>query len=84
MKIFNMITKKEKIEKMNKENSEGGIYKDIAMAKRIQNTMKLLLKDNPYLPTSFMFQGECLLEKYKREVKEQLQRDIDRGAALLN
>ena len=34
MKIFNMITKKDKIEKLNKENSEGGIYKDIAMAKR--------------------------------------------------
>jgi len=32
--------------------------------------MKLLLKENPVLPTSFKFNGECLLEKYKREERK--------------
>jgi hypothetical protein len=39
------------------------------MRKRLQVGMKLLLKENPFLPTSFKFDGICLLEKYKREEK---------------
>jgi len=29
--------------------------------------IKLLLKENPVLPTSFKFKGECLILKIKRE-----------------
>ena len=33
-------------------------------------TIKLLLKENPYLPTAFNFKGKCLLEKYLKEHRE--------------
>ena len=32
--------------------------------------IKLLLTENPYLPTAFNFKGNCLLEKLLKDYKE--------------
>jgi len=40
------------------------------MRKRMQIAIKLLLKENPVLPTGFRFNGEDLFEKLKREERE--------------
>jgi hypothetical protein len=40
------------------------------MAKRILVTIKLLLKENPILPTAFNFKGQCLLETLMKNLKE--------------
>jgi len=43
---------------------------DPILGKRIQIAIKCLLKENPMMPQSFIFGGECMLEKLKREDKE--------------
>jgi hypothetical protein len=43
----------------------------LKLGKRIQIAIKMLLKENPMLPTSFKFGGDCLLEQLKREEKDQ-------------
>ena len=68
MKIFKMIQYKEKYE----SKKEGLVNADIddklqQLEERIYIAVKLLLKENPVLPISFRFKGECLLEKYKRD-----------------
>ena len=40
------------------------------MAKRILVTIKLLLKENPILPTAFNFKGKCLLETLMKNLRE--------------
>lgn len=40
------------------------------MIKRLIVTICLLLKENPVLPLSFNFGGECLLQRLKREREE--------------
>lgn len=40
------------------------------MRKRILIGMKLLLKENPVLPVGFKFNGEDLIDKFKREERE--------------
>lgn len=42
---------------------------DANMIKRILVTIKLLLKENPVLPTAFNFKGSCLLETLIRNLK---------------
>ena len=46
--------------------------KNQQMRKRLQIGIKLLIKENPVLPTGFKFNGICLLEKMKREEKDYL------------
>jgi hypothetical protein len=43
---------------------------DIHFQKRLLVSIKLLLKENPVLPTSFNFNGECLIESLSREIRE--------------
>lgn len=43
---------------------------EIHFQKRILVSIKLLLKENPVLPTSFNFKGECLIETLSREIRE--------------
>ena len=40
------------------------------MIKRILVTIKLLLKENPVLPTAFNFKGKCLLESLMKNLRE--------------
>lgn len=40
------------------------------MIKRILVTIKLLLKENPVLPTAFNFKGQCLLESLMKNLRE--------------
>jgi len=67
MKIYRMIDKKEKNEMKQIEENEGKVVFDKNLNKRIQISIKGLLKENPMLPTSFLYGGECYLEKLKRE-----------------
>lgn len=69
MKIFTMIAKKEELEKIGRMKFGDKKYKDTKMAKRILVAIKLLLKECPIMPPSFKFKGECLLEKFKNEIK---------------
>ena len=39
------------------------------MIKRILVTIKLLLKENPVLPTAFNFKGKCLLESLMKNLR---------------
>lgn len=67
MKIFKMIQYKEKYEEK-KQAMPSADFDDKLhqLEERINIAIKLLLKENPVLPISFKFKGECLLEKYKR------------------
>ena len=40
--------------------------------KRLSVCICLLIKENPALPTHFIFDGQCLLEKLKKERVERL------------
>jgi hypothetical protein len=43
---------------------------DATLIKRILITIKLLLKENPILPTAFHYKGKCLIEQLIREQRE--------------
>ena len=43
------------------------INKEEVLLKRLIIAICLLLKENPILPLSFNFGGDCLLERLKRE-----------------
>jgi F0F1-type ATP synthase delta subunit len=67
-KIFKLMTVKDRIElKLVASPSDAKLLDlDAKMNRRLQVAIKLLLKENPVLPTGFKFNGICLLEKYKR------------------
>ena len=49
-------------------DAEGSI--DRVLLKRIIISIKLLLKENPVLPTSFIYKGSCLLLALKKQQKD--------------
>lgn len=72
MKIFKLIEVKELRDQQNYmrapvEMTEKEMNKEEVLIKRLIVAICLLLKENPFLPLSFNFNGECLLEKLKRE-----------------
>ena len=79
MKIFKMIEVKQKIDAKLEANpdDENMLEKNQTMRKRLQIGIKLLLKENPVLPTAFKFNGVCLLEKLKREEKQFLNKQMN-------
>ena len=61
IKIFKLIDKKEKFDLQGKQ--------DATLIKRLRVTIKLLLKENPVLPVTFIYKGSCLLEALRKEQK---------------
>lgn len=69
IKIFKLVQLKDKVEAKLKDKpiDEKLLELNQTMRKRVLVVIKLLLKENPILPTSFRFKGECLIVKLKRE-----------------
>ena len=61
----------QKINRKGVQVTDKELKKDEIMIKRLIVAICLLLKENPVLPLSFNFGGECLLQRLKRE-KENL------------
>ena len=40
---------------------------DIKLIKRLETSIKLLLRENPVLPNVFNFNGKCLLNSLRKE-----------------
>lgn len=68
-KVFKLIRLLEKIEaKLSaKPGDEKLLETEHKMRRRLVVVIKLLLKDHPILPTNFRFNGECLIQKLKRQ-----------------
>ena len=54
------------------------LKKDEILIKRLIVAICLLLKENPVLPLSFKFGGDCLLQQLKREKEELRQLRLER------
>ena len=74
MKIFKLIDLKEVRDHQKRlkegERTEKELKKDEILVKRLIVAICLLLKENPVLPLSFKFGGDCLLQQLKREKEE--------------
>jgi hypothetical protein len=73
--IFKMIALKEKIEfKLEaRPGNQRLLEMNQTMRARLLVAMKLLLQENPVLPTSFKYKGQCLIAKYEREQAAELE-----------
>ena len=58
---------KYKIEDAEVEDDDKKERKKQVLIKRISIAIVLLIKENPILPVSFKYEGQCLLEKLKAE-----------------
>lgn len=70
MNIFKLINMKERLDLTTKEKGDSLDRKKQTLLKRLTVAICLLLKENPQLPLQFIFRGECLIEKLKKERKE--------------
>jgi len=67
MKIFKLIGLKQKLETSADLEEQNMDRKRQVLIKRISVAIVLLIKENPILPVSFKFEGQCLLESLKAE-----------------
>lgn len=67
MKIFKLIGQKQKLEMSDDLEEPNTERKRQVLIKRISVAIVLLIKENPILPVSFKFEGQCLLESLKAE-----------------
>jgi hypothetical protein len=67
MKVFKLIGLKQKLELSADLEDQGVERKRQVLIKRISVAIVLLIKENPILPVSFKFEGQCLLESLKAE-----------------
>lgn len=73
MKVFKLIEVKQKLELSADLEDEQVVKDDHAerkkqvLIKRISIAIVLLIKENPILPVSFKYEGQCLLESLKAE-----------------
>lgn len=67
MKVFKLIGLKQKLELSADLEDQGVEKKRQVLIKRISVAIVLLIKENPILPVSFKFEGQCLLESLKAE-----------------
>ena len=73
MKVFKLIAVKQKLE-LSADLQDEQVEKDDhaerkkqVLIKRISIAIVLLIKENPILPVSFKYEGQCLLETLKAE-----------------
>ena len=73
MKVFKLVALKKKLElsadleDAEVEDDDKKERKKQVLIKRISIAIVLLIKENPILPVSFKYEGQCLLEKLKAE-----------------
>jgi hypothetical protein len=73
MKVFKLVALKQKLElsadlgDAEVEDDDNKERKKQVLIKRISIAIVLLIKENPILPVSFKYEGQCLLEKLKAE-----------------
>ena len=68
-KIENKLNMKPEDEKLTELNAK--------LRKRLLVAIKLLLKENPVLPTGFKYNGICLIEVYRKEEREYINATYD-------
>ena len=71
-KIFKLITQKQTATKklQGQPNNKQHRGEEALLRERLMVSIKLLLKENPVLPTAFKFRNQCLVEQLKREEKQ--------------
>ena len=67
MKVFKLIGLKQKLELSADPEDEQVERKRQVLIKRLSIAIVLLIKENPILPVSFKYEGQCLLETLKAE-----------------
>ena len=70
MKVFKLIEVKQKLElsaDLEENIDDHAERKKQVLIKRISIAIVLLIKENPILPVSFKYEGQCLLESLKAE-----------------
>jgi hypothetical protein len=67
MKVFKLIGLKRKLELSADLEDEQVERKRQVLIKRLSIAIVLLIKENPILPVSFKYEGQCLLETLKAE-----------------